>query len=248
MSGVSREGRAMARIFVPSTGKSDWQQLLARPERHWVRTKSAFESAISWEGARQTPRGLPGPIASALDAHPSTANAELVLALPELQVDLPGGGHASQNDVWALLRTQAQTISLSVEAKSGESFDRLVSEFLADAPPGSGKPQRLKSLREDLRLGEVDVSGLRYQLLHRAASALIQAARFRAGLAVLIIHSFGGPADDKSREDYQRFADAMACAPTFNAVTAVGRSTKVPLLIGWVADVPASDEVVARTV
>lgn len=172
---------------------------------------------------------------------------KLVLALPELQVDLPGGGHASQNDVWALLRTEVHTISMSVEAKSGESFDRLVREFLADAPPGSGKPQRLQSLRAELGLGEVDVSGLRYQLLHRAASALIQAARFRAGVAVLIIHSFGGHADDKSREDYQRFAEAMGCVPTFNALTAVGRVTKTPLLIGWVPDVPASDAAVART-
>src|SRR5688572_20577597 len=139
----------MAKIFVPSKGPNDWRQLLADPDVHWRPTKSAFESATAWQGARRTARGLPTPIASALDSHPSTANAELVLALPELQVDLPGGGHASQNDVWALLRTEAQMISLCVEAKSGESFDRLVGEFLADAPSGSGKPQRLESLRGD---------------------------------------------------------------------------------------------------
>ena len=234
------------KIFVPSSGPSDWRRLLADPTRHWVPTKSAFECAVSWEGARRTPRGLPEPIASTLDSHPSTANAVLLLAIPELQVDLPGGGHPSQNDVWALLRTDTDTISLSVEAKSGEPLDRLVGEWLAEATPTSGKPKRLEFLRECLGLGGVELSGLRYQLLHRAASSLAQADRFGARIAVLLVHSFGGHADDKSREDYQRFAGAMACPPAFNTLVKVGRPTKVPLLIGWLRDSPATAEAVAR--
>ena len=82
------------------------------------------------------------------------------------------------------------------------------------------------------------MSGLRYQLLHRAVSALIQAERFGAQTAVLLVQSFGGHLDDKSREDYGRFAEAMGCAPAFNAVTPVGRPTCLPLMIGWVAEAP----------
>ena len=52
--------------------------------------------------------------------------------------------------------------------------------------------------------------------------------------------------DDKSREDYQRFAEAMACVPAFNALVAVGRVTKRPLLIGWLTDVPSGPETAAR--
>jgi hypothetical protein len=236
----------MTRIFVPSNGPGDWRRLLADPSCHWVPTKSAFECAVSWEGAQGNSRGIPGPIANALDSHPSTAHAVLVLAIPELQVHLPGGGHPSQNDVWALLRTTAGMVSLSVEAKSGEPLDRLVGEWLADAPATSGKPTRLEFLRKCLGLDGVELSGLRYQLLHRAASALVQADRFGARTAVLLIHSFGGHADDKSREDYQRFAEAMACAPVFDALVTVGRPTKLPLLIGWLADVPAGAEAAAR--
>ena len=232
----------MTRIFIPSTGRDDWRRLLAAPDRHWRETKSAFECAAAWEGAQQNRRGLPTLVATALDSHPSTASAELLVAIPEFQVDLPGGGHPSQNDVWALLRGAAGTISLAVEAKSGESLDRLVGEWLADAPPTSGKPARLQFLRDSLGLQGVDLSALRYQLLHRAASALVQAERFGALFAVLLIHSFGGHADDKSREDYQRFAEAMACAPAFNALAPVGRQTRVPLLIGWLTDVPAGSK------
>lgn len=232
----------MTKIFVPSTGRDDWRRLLGDPDRHWRETKSAFECAAAWEGAQQGRRGLPALVARALDSHPSTANAEVLVAIPELQVDLPGGGHPSQNDVWALLRVAAGTISLAVEAKSGEPLDRLVGEWLADAPPASGKPLRLQFIRDSLGLQSVDVSELRYQLLHRAASALVQADRFGARTAVLLIHSFGNHADDKSREDYQRFAEAMACAPVFNSVVKVGRQTTVPLLIGWLADVPAGSK------
>jgi hypothetical protein len=229
----------MTRIFLPSTGRDDWRRLLSDPDRHWRQGKSAFECAAAWEGARKSPRGLPALVATALDSHPKTANAELLVAIPELQVDLPGGGHPSQNDVWALLRGAAGTISLAVEAKSGESLDRLVGEWLADAPPASGKPVRLQFLQDSLGLQGVDVSALRYQLLHRATSSLVQAERFGARFAVLLIHSFGGHADDKSREDYQRFAEAMGCTPAFNAVGIVERRTTVPLLIGWLTDVPA---------
>ncbi len=132
----------MTRIVVPSTGSDGWRRLLADRERHWRPTKSAFECATAWEGAQQSARGLPLIVASALDSDPSTANAELLVAIPELQVDLPGGGHPSQNDVWVLLGRADGTISLSVEAKSGEPLDRLVGEWLADAPPTSGKPAR----------------------------------------------------------------------------------------------------------
>ncbi len=74
----------------------------------------------------------------------------------------------------------------------------------------------------------------------------MQAEGFGAGFGVLLIHSFGGRADDKSRDDYRRFAEAMACARAFNALVGVGRPTKLPLLIGWLADVPARAEAVAR--
>ncbi|MGH7392803.1 MAG: DUF6946 family protein [Candidatus Rokuibacteriota bacterium] len=232
----------MTRIFLPSNGREAWRELLADRDRHWQQDKSAFECATAWESAQRSPRGLPTLVATALDSHPSTANAELLVAIPELQVDLPGGGHPSQNDVWALLRGAAGTISLAVEVKSGESLDRLVGEWLADAPSASGKPTRLQFLQHSLGLRGVDVSALRYQLLHRAASALVQAERFGARFAVLLIHSFGGHADDKSREDYQRFAETMGCAPAFNAVVTVGRQATVPLLIGWLTDVPAGSK------
>jgi hypothetical protein len=93
-------GGAVHRIFVPSGGPRDWQRLLANPERHWRPGKSALESAIAWEAARDSARGLPAKIARTLDSHAHTAGSEVLVAVPELRVDLPGGGHSSQSDVW----------------------------------------------------------------------------------------------------------------------------------------------------
>jgi hypothetical protein len=64
--------------------------------------------------------------------------------------------------------------------------------------------------------------------------------------AVLLVHSFGGTADDKSRDDYRRFAETMLCVPSFDSLALVGRSTRLPLLLGWMSDRPASAGVVAR--
>src|SRR5580765_2178354 len=144
----------MHRLFVPSWGPSDWRRLLANPSTQWVRGKSALELAVAWEAARITTRGIPTEVIAVLDANDLTRGSRLVLGLPELQVELPGGGHQSQTDLWALLRTEHHLVSLAVEAKCGESFDRPVEEWLKDVKPNSGKPQRLEKLRELLSLGD----------------------------------------------------------------------------------------------
>jgi hypothetical protein len=240
----------MTRIFVPSNGPADWRRLLADPEKQWRPGKSALESAVAWESMRNSQRGLPEAIAEMLDTEPSTAQSTLLLAIPELRVDLPGGGHPSQSDVWALLYSGDRLCSLAVEAKSGESFGPLVSEWLP-APDGlttSGKPKRLDFLRDCLGLQGADIAGLRYQLLHRAAAAILMGERFGAATAILLIHSFGGSADDKSRDDYRRFAQAMDCAASGDTLAPVGRATRLPLLLGWATDKPASAEVVAHAI
>src|SRR5438105_13788719 len=109
----------MNRIFVPTSGTSDWRRLLADPARHWVQGRSALELAVAWEEASKTPRGLPAAVAQLLDSHPQFRGATLLLAIPEHKVQLDGGGHDSQNDLWALLRAPVGLLSVTVEAKAG---------------------------------------------------------------------------------------------------------------------------------
>src|SRR4051794_6035935 len=107
----------MKRIFVPSSGLSDWRRLLADPNRHWVIGNSAFEVAVSWERSQKTERGLPGEITAALDQVEDLTGSSLLIAFPEHKVKLNGGRRPSQNDVWALLTSPHGLISMTVEGK-----------------------------------------------------------------------------------------------------------------------------------
>ncbi len=238
----------MRRIFTPTYGPSDWRRLLADPTTQWRRRKSAYELAVSWESASRSGRGLPSDVQAILDGEPTTSGAELLLALPELQVELPGGGHASQTDLWALLRRPAGVaqpghalISVAIEAKAGESFDHIVSDWLKDAKPSSGKPTRLAHLCKTLGLDVQGVGQLRYQLFHRAVVALSMAERFGASAAVLLVQAFGGPADASSLKDFQAFGRAMGGHVEPARLAAMRTATPVPLFLGWL-DSPAADE------
>lgn len=231
----------MPRIYVPSLGTADWRRLLADPELHWKRGNSALELSVSWESARNTTRGLPAEVAATLDSVETLRGAELLFGVPEHKVPLEGGGHPSQNDLWALLRTMDGIASLAVEAKAGEPLDKLVQDWLPDPNQSSHKPKRLAALQSLLGVKSKDVSGIRYQLLHRAVSALLEAQRFHARAAILLVQSFNRKADEESWQDFQRFANLLDAAASEGSLEFVHTQTGVPLFIGWVNSMPASD-------
>src|SRR5688500_15479405 len=136
----------MKRIYIPTAGPSSWQSLLADPDLHWKRGASAMELAVSWELASKTARGLPKPVATVLDQHEATRGSELVFAVPEHRVALPGGSRSSQTDLWAVLRGSGGLISTAVEGKAREPFGPTIDEWLIDS--SDGKRRRLASLCE----------------------------------------------------------------------------------------------------
>jgi hypothetical protein len=238
----------MRRLFVPTLGPTDWRRLLADPSKQWKREKSACELAVVWEAARETPRGLPPNVEELLDNHERTRGAVLLIGIPEHQVSLPGGGHASQTDLWALLRTEEHLLSMAVEAKSGEKLDELVEGWLRESKHGSGKPARLTFLKERLGLSEKPIDHIRYQLLHRTVSALLEAERFTATIAVLLVQSFGDTEDDSSFADFQTFATLLGTPIVSGRLTEVHVPGQVRLLLGWLDCEPATDSEVAATV
>jgi hypothetical protein len=93
----------MKRIFVPTVSGSDWQRLLGKPELHWKAGRSAMSAAACWE---ENEPHLPPEISGVLEASgdDSLASLELLVAIPEWEVDLPGGDRLSQTDVLAITR------------------------------------------------------------------------------------------------------------------------------------------------
>ena len=238
----------MKNILVPTTSPSDWRCLLADPEKHWVRGHSAYELAISWESVRDG-RGLPREVETVLDSLADTGNSHVLLALPEHQVELRGGGHPSQNDLWVLLLNDSGRTSMAIEAKAGEPFDKYVNDWLKDVneKPTSGKPDRLSFIKETLNISSEDVNSIRYQLLHRAVSAILEAERFGAKYAIFLVQSFGGPKDDAGFKDFQQFAKLMLASVEKESIGLARRETSVPLFIGWVSSPTADSNKIANT-
>jgi hypothetical protein len=226
----------MPAIYVPSSGPHDWQWLLAKPGLHWKHGRSAMALADAWEAAAN----WPVEVGAALDAA-GFRGLEPLLALPEHQVPLPGGSTASQTDLFVLARRpQGSLVSLAVEGKVDEPFgEQTVAEWRSDG--SAGKQERLAHLLDLLALPDDGrTGGLVYQLLHRAASALIEAERFRADDAVMLVHSFS-----PSRahfDDFAAFAAALGGEPRGDGIVPAQTPGDIQLHVGWATGTPAPEK------
>jgi hypothetical protein len=77
---------------------------------------------------------------------------------------------------------------LAIEAKVKESFGQYVKDWLTEG--GDNRAKRLRGLCDLLDLSTESASGLRYQLLHRTAAAVLEAKRYRARHAAMVVQSF----------------------------------------------------------
>lgn len=217
---------------------------MADPDNQWERKASALELAVSWEIAEQSARGLPPQVAETLDREPSLSGAKVLVALPEHKVKLKGRGKPSQSDVWALLYAASGYVSMAVEGKAGEPFAQTITEWLRDA--SDGKMERLRFLCETLQVGVDPPGHLRYQLLHRTVSAILEAERFHAPIAVMMVQSFRP--DDMAWKDFVSFASHLGATAVRGAPAQARREGAVSLFLGWVDCNPASDVEIASAV
>jgi hypothetical protein len=213
----------LTNIYIPASNAEQWAQFLAEPVKHWRQGYSARTLAYSWQEASGFPTEVGSVLASQFPA------AELLLALPEHKVPLPGGSRSSQNDIWVLARSEGKLISIAVEGKVSEPFGPTVQEWQVESSPG--KAERLSYLLKLLGLFSVSES-MRYQLLHRTASAIIEAQRFNATYAVMLVHSFSQSSE--WFQDYAAFVALMGGTATENGIVSVGSRSGVQLHLAWV--------------
>jgi hypothetical protein len=216
----------MKSIFVPSRGVDDWRTLLADPEKHWVSGYSARTLAYCWEDSG----GIPQEITDALAGIPAVASPQPLLIFPEWKVALPGGSRASQNDVWVLARGVSGLISMAIEGKVNEPFDVTLGEWKADA--SRGKQARIDFISDVLGLTEPLPDSARYQLFHRTASAVLEAERFGARDAVMLVHSFSP--DNLWFDDFALFASLYGLQASIGQVVTTTARNGMPLHLGWV--------------
>lgn len=218
----------MKRIFVPTSSGSDWKRLLAKPNLHWKQGYSAMSAAACWEDCEPF---LPSEITSLLATadDPALSDLELLAAMPEWEVELPGGSRPSQTDVLAITSNSHGLVVLGVEAKVDEPFGPTLGEKRHAATPG--QQHRLQFLEGELGCSTPLQDGIRYQLLHRTVSALITARQLHASTAVMIVHSFSPTS--KWRADFDGFANALLARQLTPDLHELSRSSSPRLLIGW---------------
>lgn len=218
----------MMKIFVPSSGPDSWRAFLSKPDLHWATGYSARTLAYAWEAAP----GLPAEIAAILN--PVFGSVEPLITMPEHKTALPGGSRESQSDVFTVLRHVRGLVACTIEGKVNEPFGPTVAQQMADASPG--KVERLSYLCELLGIADCPTD-VHYQLLHRTASALIEAERFSTADAAMIVHSFSP--ERRWFEAFERFCAALGCGtvePGQAVVLTVPDGKR--LVLGWACGDP----------
>lgn len=216
----------MTKILIPSSGPEDWKQFLAEPEKQWKSGYSARSLAYCWQEAD----GMPQDIISVLEQVSSLSELKTIFAIPEHKVPLPGGSRASQNDVWVLAESSSGLVSIAVEGKVSEPFGSTVEEWFKNKTPG--KEKRLQFLCNELGLSFPPPLKVRYQLLHRTVSAIIEAKRFHSKEAVMVVHTFSKTNEWLS--DYQYFLSLFGLESGINQAVTTKIDNEINLTFAWV--------------
>lgn len=194
----------------------DWRGLAG--DDKWVPGRSAYELAHAWQLAG----GLPTQIREALEqaGHEHLRGLVVDLCLVEKPVFLDTNQAPSMTDVMAYGRTATgERVVLAVEGKADEVFAGRVSSWVRgdqpdghlSLPPRPSRKRRLAFLAKHLGLGISTQSDLRYQLLHRTVSAVLEAQLHGAVAAVVLVHAFG-PDSPENWSDFSAFIHELGGA------------------------------------
>ena len=222
---------SIPRVHVPIQRPEDVIPHLGSPT-HWQPGRSAKFLADVWFEAN----GIPSSVQSVLSADPVFSSATLIDAFLERSVDLQDGARPSQTDLMAIVGLGDKIGILAVEAKVDEPFGPTVSEWLAQSKDDdTSKRNRLRNLCKILSLDPDRCGDLRYQLIHRTASAVLEARRYHSSEAMMLVQSF---CPKKSWfGDYQNFVSALGLGDTRpDSVTGSLECEGVNLRLAWVAE------------
>lgn len=220
----------MGKIFVPARSPEDWRSLLADKDKHWETGYSAKALAYCWQETNDFPKSVQQVFKR------SNINIfdtiELLLAFPEYKVSLPGGPRSSQNDIFILARGNDQLISVAVEGKVAEDFGQTIAHWKKVKDERTNKEERLNFLLQELNLQQKPVDHIRYQLLHRTVSAIIEAKKFNAKNALVLVHSFSQSYEHF--DDYNQFLGLFGLAGGKDSLTGPVNINGVDLYFAWV--------------
>lgn len=220
---------AIRRIHVPLLSPESIKPHLGA-EHHWKEGRSAKLLIDQWWAANDLPASIKGLLNQASEWR----NAELVDAFAERKTSLDDGRPSHpQSDLIAIVGIENRLVILAIEAKVDEGFDKTIEQWLAD--DSAGKKRRLDGLCELLGLNPTSVSTLRYQLLHRVVASALEAKRYRAHQAAMVIQSWCPKRS--GHEDFLKFLAKLGIP-----YEGVGHLSSplivsgIPVRMGWLAE------------
>jgi len=224
------------KIYIPSRCHKDWKPLLAQPNKHWKKGKSAMELAICWQYSKDFPESVIKTFRnSSTPCFNKDIDIEMLFAFPEYEVPLHGSDKSpSHNDIYVIAKADGKLISIMVEGKVDEIFDEVVSKWIEDKKDKSGKPKRLEFLLKNLGLKEEQVQNIPYQLLHRTYSAIYGAKMILAKDALMLVHSFSEK--DSHFEDFKQFVQLFELSAQKDLIVGPKELNGIDLYFGWVKD------------
>jgi hypothetical protein len=218
------------RLHVPLTKPEDVIPHLAKQDLHWRAGYSAQELAIAWFDAGND---FPVSVRAVLKTAPEYAGAVLIDGFFEREVDLRTAGRNSQTDLMVVAGLADELGIIAIEGKVEEPFSELVGQW-NNSP---GKLARLGGLCGSLGLKPTRVTALRYQLLHRTASAIYEAQRYRCHHAIMLVHSFSTV--HRWFDDFAAFSCAMDMPiDKPDRCSQAKLCGGVSLRLAWVSDTP----------
>ncbi|MBK9124561.1 MAG: hypothetical protein IPM16_15790 [Chloroflexi bacterium] len=207
----------------------DWKRGLAEPDRQWKPGYSAWALAHSWMAAD----GFPPEVRDVLE--PAFPGIRMRQGLIEHKVPMPGKGRDSQNDLFVIAEAGGERVCIAVEGKVAESFGPTVGQWRDGS---ANKEQRLVGICARIGLADPVPPSIRYQLLHRAASPVIEALQRGAKHAVMLIHSFA--VEDMNFADYAAFAALYGVGPVRKGpLVRLALVDGVTLYAAWVTGDPS---------
>jgi len=225
----------MTNAYIPSTmGPDDWKYYLKDPKTQWKKGNSARTIAHCWEDCQ----GFPPEIDGIMRESETLREVEPLLMVPEWKVPLPSSGPPSQSDVWTLAKVPDGLVSIAVEGKVNEPFGPRLNDWKGN----ESKQKRLDGLVSYLGLKSEPAGHIHYQLIHRAASAVIMAEQLTvlarqsgakpAVAAVMLIHSFSPT--DKWFAEYCEFGCLFGIDAEIGVLGTAQARNALPLHLGWV--------------
>ncbi|MFN3314315.1 MAG: DUF6946 family protein [Hyphomonas sp.] len=208
--------------------------LLRDPELHWKQGRSAYEAAHSWVPAGLYANGgWPPKVSAAISGAPEWRSAKIVTGFFEHATALDTMSAPSNTDVLLVCNLGENLGVAAIEAKAGETFG----ERVQDWKTSDGKARRYQWACDLFGVDAADCEALRWQLFHRTAAAVLEAERFCARHAVMIVHDFSGAS--ASLNDFEAFADRLgASGNPLDGISDPIWVRGISLRLSWVRDSP----------